>query len=92
VVAEEKFVFVAGQGPLRNGEYVPGSIEEEMEQTLWNMGVLLEKSGSRFEHVVAAASGSSTSTILRRGMWLTIVRTETRSRTQRARVDRSRCE
>jgi 2-iminobutanoate/2-iminopropanoate deaminase len=52
VVAEGRFVFVAGQGPLRDGEYVPGSIEEETTQTLENMGALLEQAGSGFEHVV----------------------------------------
>jgi 2-iminobutanoate/2-iminopropanoate deaminase len=52
VVAEGKFVFVAGQGPLRDGEYVPGSIEEETAQTLRNMGALLLEAGSGFEHVV----------------------------------------
>jgi 2-iminobutanoate/2-iminopropanoate deaminase len=52
VIAEGRFVFVAGQGPLRNGQYVPGSIEEETEQTLCNLGVLLEQAGSGFEHAV----------------------------------------
>src|SRR5205085_3013627 len=46
VVAEGKFVFVAGQGPLRNGEYVPGSIEEETRLTLENLGTLLEQAAS----------------------------------------------
>src|SRR5436190_12417304 len=50
VVAEGKFVFVAGQGPLRDGEYVAGSIEEETAQTLRNMGAVLEQAGSGFEH------------------------------------------
>ena len=27
VIAEGKFVFVAGQGPLRDGEYVPGTVQ-----------------------------------------------------------------
>jgi 2-iminobutanoate/2-iminopropanoate deaminase len=52
VVAEGRFVFVAGQGPLRGGEYIPGSIEEETKQTLANMGALLEEAGSGFEHIV----------------------------------------
>jgi 2-iminobutanoate/2-iminopropanoate deaminase len=59
VVAEGKFVFVAGQGPLRDGMYVPGTIEEETELTLENMRVVLAASGSGFEHVV------------RCGVWLT---------------------
>ena len=52
IIAEGRFVFVAGQGPLQDGQYLPGSIEEETEQTLRNMGGLLELAGSGFEHVV----------------------------------------
>jgi len=52
IVAEGRFVFVAGQGPLRDGEYVPGSIEEETTLTLQNVGALLEEAGSGFEHAV----------------------------------------
>ncbi len=52
VVAEGRFVFVAGQGPLRDGEYISGSIEEETKQTLANMGAVLQEAGSGFEHVV----------------------------------------
>jgi 2-iminobutanoate/2-iminopropanoate deaminase len=52
VVAEGRFVFVSGQGPLLDGEYVPGSIEEETTQTLRNMEALLVEAGSGFEHVV----------------------------------------
>jgi 2-iminobutanoate/2-iminopropanoate deaminase len=59
VVAEGRFVFVAGQGPLRDGEYVEGTIEEETRLTLDNVGALLRQAGSGFEHVV------------RCGVWLT---------------------
>jgi len=52
VVAEGRFVFVAGQGPVQDGGYVPGSIEEETRLTLENLGALLERAGSGFEHVV----------------------------------------
>jgi 2-iminobutanoate/2-iminopropanoate deaminase len=52
VVAEGRFVFVAGQGPLRDGVYVSGAIEDETRQTLENMGALLARAGSGFEHVV----------------------------------------
>jgi 2-iminobutanoate/2-iminopropanoate deaminase len=58
IVAEGRFVFVAGQGPLKDGVYVPGSIEEETRQTLENLATLLEQAGSGFEHVV------------RSGVWL----------------------
>jgi enamine deaminase RidA (YjgF/YER057c/UK114 family) len=59
IVAEGRFVFAAGQGPLRDGEYVEGTIEEETRLTLDNLGALLEQAGSGFEHVV------------RCGVWLT---------------------
>jgi 2-iminobutanoate/2-iminopropanoate deaminase len=62
VIAEGRFVFVAGQGPLRDGEYVPGTVEEETRLTLENLGAALEAAGSGFEHVV------------RCGVWLTDVR------------------
>jgi len=52
VIAEGRFVFVAGQGPLLDGEYVPGPIEDETRLTLENMGRVLEQAGSAFEHVV----------------------------------------
>jgi 2-iminobutanoate/2-iminopropanoate deaminase len=52
IVAEGRFVFVAGQGPLRDGEYVQGSIEDETRLTLENVGTLLERAGSGFEHAV----------------------------------------
>jgi 2-iminobutanoate/2-iminopropanoate deaminase len=44
IVAEGRFVFVAGQGPLRDGTYVEGTIED--------MGAVLAAAGSGFEHVV----------------------------------------
>jgi 2-iminobutanoate/2-iminopropanoate deaminase len=62
VVAEGRFVFVAGQGPLRDGQYVPGTVAEETRLTLENIGALLEAAGSGFEHVV------------RCGVWLADVR------------------
>ena len=52
IVAEGRFVFVAGQGPLKDGTYVEGSIEDETRLTLENVGRLLEQAGSGFEHVV----------------------------------------
>jgi 2-iminobutanoate/2-iminopropanoate deaminase len=59
VIGEGRFVFVSGQGPLEAGEYRAGTIEEETRLTLENLGDLLEKAGSGFEHVV------------RCGVWLT---------------------
>jgi 2-iminobutanoate/2-iminopropanoate deaminase len=52
VLAEGRFVFVSGQGPLRGGVYEPGSIEEETRLTLENVGALLAQAGSGFEHAV----------------------------------------
>jgi 2-iminobutanoate/2-iminopropanoate deaminase len=59
IVAEGRFAFLAGQGPLRDGVYVPGTIEDETRLTLENIRVLLEAAGSGFEHVV------------RCGVWIT---------------------
>ena len=52
VIGEGRFVFVSGQGPLVDGEYVAGTIEEETRLTLENLGAVLEQAGSGFEHVV----------------------------------------
>ena len=54
IVAEGAYVFVAGQGPAdpETGELRLGSFREQAEQTLKNIGVLLEAAGSSFEHVV----------------------------------------
>ena len=59
IVAEGRFVFVAGQGPLRDGVYVPGTIEEETRLTLDNLLAVLAAAGTGPEHVV------------RCGVWLT---------------------
>src|SRR3954452_4973568 len=55
IVAEGRVVFLAGRGPLRSGDYVEGTIEEETRLTLENLGALLERAGSGFEHVVSCA-------------------------------------
>jgi 2-iminobutanoate/2-iminopropanoate deaminase len=65
IVAEGRFVFVAGQGPLRDGTYVPGAIEDETRLTLENVGELLEQAGSGFEHVVRCGVFSPASAISR---------------------------
>ena len=59
IVAEGPFVFVSGQGPLRDGVYVPGTIAEETRLTLDNLLSVLTAAGSGPEHVV------------RCGVWLT---------------------
>jgi 2-iminobutanoate/2-iminopropanoate deaminase len=59
VIGEGRFVFVSGQGPLLNGEYVPGSMEDETRLTLENLGTVLAEARSAFGHVV------------RCGVWIT---------------------
>lgn len=50
---------MSGQGPVRDGVYVPGTIAEETRLTLDNLLAVLAASGSGPEHVV------------RCGVWLT---------------------
>ena len=52
IIAEGRFVFVSGQGPLRDGVYVEGTAEEETRLTLDNLLAVLAASGSGPEHVV----------------------------------------
>ena len=59
IIAEGKFAFVSGQGPLRDGVYVEGTIEEETRLTLDNLLAVL------------AASGCTAGDVVRCGVWLT---------------------
>ena len=54
IVTEGRFVFVSGQGPTdpATGELVLSSFRAQAEQTFRNIGVLLEASGTSWEHVV----------------------------------------
>lgn len=52
IVAEGRFLFVSGQGPLADGKIVAGTIEEETELTLRNVGTILERAGVGFDEVV----------------------------------------
>src|SRR5215471_14455260 len=52
IIAEGRFAFVSGQGPLRDGVYVEGTIEEETELTLDNLFAVLSASGCAAEDVV----------------------------------------
>jgi 2-iminobutanoate/2-iminopropanoate deaminase len=52
VIAEGRFLFVSGQGPLRDGELVPGTIEDETARTLDNLGLILAQAGASLEDVV----------------------------------------
>lgn len=37
IVAEGRFLYVSGQGPLNDGVYVPGTIDEEAHLALANV-------------------------------------------------------
>lgn len=52
VIAEGRFVYVSGQGPLADGEYVPGTIEEETARTLANLEAILTQAGASLADVV----------------------------------------
>ena len=53
-VVHNGLVFVAGQLSIdpATGEYLLGSIEEQTEQTLKNIGAILEAAGSDFNNVL----------------------------------------
>jgi 2-iminobutanoate/2-iminopropanoate deaminase len=52
IIAEGRFVYVAGQGPFRDGEFVPGTIEEETRLTIENLTTVLVQAGASLSHVV----------------------------------------
>jgi 2-iminobutanoate/2-iminopropanoate deaminase len=52
VIAEGRFVFVAGQASLRDGAVVSGTIEEETRAALANLGAVLAEAGAGLEDVV----------------------------------------
>lgn len=52
IVVDERFVFVSGQGPLRDGELFSGTIEEETRIALDNVGAVLAEAGAGFADVV----------------------------------------
>jgi len=52
VMAEGRFVYVSGQGPLRDGEPAPGTIEEETELVLENLATVLAEAGATMADVV----------------------------------------
>src|SRR4051812_35278096 len=45
VVAEGRFVFVSGQVPFKDGEFVDGTIEEQTALTLENVRAVLAEAG-----------------------------------------------
>lgn len=53
IKATGTFVFLSGQIPLRpDGSLVEGSIEEQCEQVMKNLGAVLAAAGLTFDHVV----------------------------------------
>ena len=55
-IAEGCFVHVSGQGPLVNGQYERGSIDEETRQTFPNLASVLQNAGSSLERVVRCSA------------------------------------
>lgn len=45
ISAEGRFVFVSGQGPITNGEIVPGTVREQTLLTLSNVAAVLAQDG-----------------------------------------------
>ena len=52
IIAEGRFLYVSGQGPLTDGTYAPASIEDETRRTLENVGRILASAGAGFADVV----------------------------------------
>lgn len=52
ILAEGRFLYVSGQGPIRNGQTLTGSVEEETRLVLENLGTVLESAGLGFSDVV----------------------------------------
>jgi 2-iminobutanoate/2-iminopropanoate deaminase len=52
VIAEGRFLYVSGQGPLRDGAVVKGTIEEETQLVMENLGAVLGAAGATYADVV----------------------------------------
>ena len=52
IIAEGRFLYVSGQGPLVDGQYTPASIADETRATLENVGRILKEAGAGFGDVV----------------------------------------
>ena len=52
IIAEGRFLFVSGQGPLDSGAYEPAAIDVETRKTLENVGRILAQAGAGFGDVV----------------------------------------
>jgi 2-iminobutanoate/2-iminopropanoate deaminase len=45
VIVEGRLAFLAGQGPIRDGKIVPGSVRDQAEATMQNLADCLERLG-----------------------------------------------
>jgi 2-iminobutanoate/2-iminopropanoate deaminase len=52
IIAEGRFVYVSGQGPLRDGAVIGAGIEEQTRVTLGNLAAVLEAAGATLADVV----------------------------------------
>jgi 2-iminobutanoate/2-iminopropanoate deaminase len=52
IIAEGRFVYVSGQGPMVDGRYDAATIEAETRLTLENIGRILASAGAGFDDVV----------------------------------------
>jgi 2-iminobutanoate/2-iminopropanoate deaminase len=52
IIAEGRFLYVSGQGPLVDGKYDPASVGDETRLTLENIGRILASAGAGFDDVV----------------------------------------
>lgn len=52
IIAQGRFLFVSGQGPIVDGQVVGATIEEQTRLTLENLGSVLSRAGASFADVV----------------------------------------
>src|SRR5881392_371894 len=52
IIAEGRFLYVSGKGPLRNGQVVRGSVEEEVALTLENLASVVRTAGASLADVI----------------------------------------
>jgi 2-iminobutanoate/2-iminopropanoate deaminase len=52
IIAEGRFLYVSGQGPLRDGRVVSGTIEEEVSLTLRNLAAVVVAAGGTLADIV----------------------------------------
>ena len=52
IIAEGRFLFVSGQGPLRDGKVMNGTIAEEVALTLGNLARVIEAAGATLADIV----------------------------------------